>query len=345
MRWAGLACDWVIAAEARQYYETAAATSADAALKVGDLWSDDQQWENAAQWYEKAWRMQPQNALPLYLQGQSQVRGGREAEGQTLIARAKLVPLAGRSRHDLAAGMEARGYAADAVEQWQLILRTGPFRQWQVHDAAKRTGNAVCSTDPLTAAACWESMLLSCLSRRMAFIEIQGYIQIPFVIHKARARGLLQVGRPQEAVQEIQFSQRYCPGNTSLAEELLPALEAAGLHAEADELFHTTFTHLREICHDFPQSALHHNNLAWMSARCNRQLDEAHQLAARAVELRPTSAAYLDTLAEVSFRLGKIADAISYERRCVEIEPDNAHYQSQLSRFGNALTEGETAEK
>ena len=100
----------------------------------------------------------------------------------------------------------------------------------------------------------------------MAFIEIQGYIQIPFVIHKARARGLLQAGRALQAVQEIQFSQRYSPGNTSLAEDLLPALEAAGLHAEAEALFNTTYTHLREICHDFPQSALHHNNLAWMSA-------------------------------------------------------------------------------
>ena len=325
--------------EARQYYEAAAISSADSALKVGDLWFDDQQWQKAAQWYEKAWQMQPQNALPLYLQGQSQVRAGRESEGRTLIARAKLIPLAGRSRHDLAAGMETRGYAEDAAEQWKLILRTGPFRQWQIHDAAKRNGNIVCSTDPLTAAACWESMLLSCLSRRMAFIEIQGYIQIPFVIHKARARGLLQIGRAPEAVEEIQFSQRYSPGNTSLAEDLLPALEAAGLYAQADELFNTTFTHLREICHDFPQSARHHNNLAWMSARCNRQLEEALLLSRRAVELEPASAAYIDTLAEVSFRLGKIEDAVSHEQRCLEIEPDNAQYQEQLSRFRKALTE------
>ena len=44
-----------------------------------------------------------------------------------------------------------RGYAEDAAEQWKLILRTGPFRQWQIHDAAKRNGNIVCSTDPLSA--------------------------------------------------------------------------------------------------------------------------------------------------------------------------------------------------
>lgn len=318
---------------ARGFYEAAAATSVDAALKVGDLWSEDQRWEQAAEWYEKACQLQPQNALALYLRGQALVRAGRPAEGQTFMARAKLLPLAGRSRHDLAAGMETHGFVEDAAEQWQLILRTGPFRQWQVFDAAKRTGNAVCATDPLTAAACWESMLLSCLSRRMAFIEIGGYIQIPFVIHKARARGLLAIGRNPDALQEIRLCQRYHPGDPSLAEDLVPVLETAGLPAEAEELFQSTFTHLHEICHDFPLSALHHNNLAWMAARCNRQLDEALRLARRAVELNPSSAAYLDTLAEVSYRLGQVEDAIGYEQRCVELEPDSPHYAAQLNRF------------
>ena len=137
----------------------------------------------------------------------------------------------------------------------EVDLRTGPFRQWYVTDAGKRWGNAVAGQDPLSAAACWETMLISCLSTRLAFIEVQGYVQIPYLVHKTRARGLLAAGRTAEAWDEIRRSRELSPGNASLAEDLVPELEAAGCQQAADELFDAIYVHLREICDDFPRSA------------------------------------------------------------------------------------------
>ena len=118
-----------------------------------------------------------------------------------------------------------------------------------------------------------------------------------------------------------------------MAEDLVPELEAAGCQQAADELFDAIYVHIREICEDFPRSALQQNNLAWTAARCNRQLDEALKFAQRAVQLEPREVAYLDTLGEVQFRLGNVSAALQCADQCLEREPDNEHYQRQQIRF------------
>lgn len=326
--------------EARRIYEQAAGVSWECALKAGDLRAADGQWDRAAQWYAQAWRMEQRKPLAMYLEGQALIRAGRVTEGNSLVATAKLLPLASRSRHDFALGMEERGYADDALPQYQLILRTGAFRQWHGYDAAKRLGNATSGSDPLSASALWESMLLSCLSTRMAFMEIEGYIQIPFVIHKTRAAGLLNSGRIPEALSEIGLCRRYSLSNPSLAEELVPALEQVGHPREAAELFEAVAASLREICADFPDSGHHCNSLAWMSARCGRDLDSALKHATRAVELAPKNASYRDTLAEVQFRLGNAKDAMRLEEECLLQDPGNRHFLDQRARFQAAANEG-----
>ncbi len=326
--------------EARRLYEQAAEFSWESALKAGDLWAADGQWDRAAQWYARARQMDQRKPLAAYLEGQALIRSGRIAEGNSLVATAKLLPLASSSRHDLALGMEERGYADDALPQFQLILRTGGFRQWRGYDAAKRLGNATSGSDPLSASALWESMLLSCLSTRMAFMEIEGYIQIPLVIHKTRAAGLLHAGRVPEALAEIELCRRYSLSDPSLVEELVPALEQAGHSREATELFEAVSNCLRDICEDFPSSGVHCNNLAWMSARCGRDLDSALKYAKRAVELAPGNASYRDTLAEVQFRLGNAEEAARLEEECLRLDPGNRHFLDQRARFQATANEG-----
>ena len=83
----------------------------------------------------------------------------------------------------------------------------------------------------------------------------------------------------------------------------------------------------------FPAAALYHNDLAWLAANLDRDLDKALAHAQRAVELEPQSAGILDTLAEVHFRRGNRAEAVRLAKRCLEMEPDGEHYKKQLARF------------
>jgi len=121
-----------------------------------------------------------------------------------------------------------------------------------------------------------------------------------------------------------------------LAEELVPQLEKSKRPAEADELFTRVFDANLQVINDFPSSASHHNNLGWLAARCGRKLDEALLHANQAVKLVPDNPVYIDTLAEVCFRSGQPEKAIQHEKRCIELAPDDQHFQQQLERFQQA---------
>jgi tetratricopeptide (TPR) repeat protein len=101
-------------------------------------------------------------------------------------------------------------------------------------------------------------------------------------------------------------------------------------------LFGKVFTAISDQLQRYPRSALLHNNLAWVSARCHRRLDNALQHALRAVELDPDNAAYLDTLAEAHFHLGDRDAAVRHSRRAVELQPQDATLKEQFRRFEQA---------
>jgi tetratricopeptide (TPR) repeat protein len=73
--------------------------------------------------------------------------------------------------------------------------------------------------------------------------------------------------------------------------------------------------------------------LAWLSARCRRQLDKALDLATRATKLAPSTPNYLDTLAEVHFQLGDRESAIRLSERTVRMGVRQKIYREQLARF------------
>jgi tetratricopeptide (TPR) repeat protein len=219
------------------------------------------------------------------------------------------------------------------VREWELILCTSAFRDWYSSNAAMNLGNALSGKDHLAAADNWETLALSVLKPGSAFIEVEGYLQLPHLVHKSRARGLLAAGKHDEALANLQIGLAAYPGNIDLAEDLIPDLEAAGLKSAADDLFAKVYPPNEQVCVDYPENASAHNNLAWLAARSGRRLPEALAHAQLAVKLEPENAAYLDTLAEALYRTGSRDEAIKLAQRCLEKEPDNEHFQQQLARF------------
>lgn len=262
------------------------------------------------------------------------IQAGHEADGKRLVEVAELLPLGdARTRYYLAKGLDQRHLSNEARHMRKIAVRTGEFQSWAANEAARLMGNAVSGSDPFLASTYWQRPLLTCLKTSTSILGVKGYVELVHLVHKARARGLLEEGKVDEAIAEIRIAQAANPGQTKLAIDLAPKLEAAERPQAADRLFDEVHAVVEAVCRDFPRSASHHNNLAWMATCCNRRLDAALEHSSRAVELDPENPAYLDTLADIHFRRGDPDKAIELAERCIALSPDNPHFRRQLERF------------
>jgi tetratricopeptide (TPR) repeat protein len=80
-----------------------------------------------------------------------------------------------------------------------------------------------------------------------------------------------------------------------------------------------------------PDSLVAKNNLAMLLIRHDRQLSEAHELAATALKAHPDNWALYDTLAEVQEKQRAFSDAIVNMQTAVQIKPNNASYRIRLA--------------
>jgi len=314
--------------------------SASAALRYADELARTKDWESAAHWYGRAWELDHAWSGAIYLQGEMLARLGRQEESRQRIRMAKMLPLSNAAlRSDgLARILAERGLREEAIEQWRLALSQGTWSDKHVLDAASELARALEPTDALKSADYWEQLLLSCLGR-FRFTQPEDYIRMPLWIEKSRAQQWLVAGQREAAFEAARRAHEICPGDIELIERTVPELNRAGYQDEADRMFETTYAILLSTCDAFPQSARYRNDLAWMSARCDRRLDEALQFAEQALALAPDTVAYIDTLGEVHFRRGDFQLAIASAERCLQLAPDNAFYRQQAERFRSALDE------
>jgi tetratricopeptide (TPR) repeat protein len=324
------------------YAEKAAAEALppDSLLKVGNVFADQKRWDRAARAYENAWSKDCRNAAALYLLGHARLQSGKQSEGRRQMELALLLPLGdSMCRYHLIETLKRLGLQDEVIRQCKLTLATGPFGDWAGGQALERLGNdASLRGDRLAAADCWERFALGLLQPNTFLLDNRGYLILPFRVHASRGRGLLKAGKIAEALEELRQAEAAIPGNVEFVLGVVPELEKAGRKAEADALFQRAAALHEDLCREFPRSAGHHNDLAWLAASLDRELDKALAHARRAVELEPDRAAYLDTLAEVHFRRGDRDEAARLMKRCIELDPKNDYFRKQLDRFQATTT-------
>ncbi|HEY7087717.1 MAG TPA: hypothetical protein VH518_06475 [Tepidisphaeraceae bacterium] len=112
-----------------------------------------------------------------------------------------------------------------------------------------------------------------------------------------------------------------------------PILDSLGRREQADVLFKPAYeASVQRLAADSDNPA-QMNELAWLCARCGRQLNRAMDLATKAVAAEPDNSAFLDTLAEVNFHLGHADQSSKLEARALELEPGDTFMTRQLERF------------
>lgn len=318
---------------ARQCFESIAQQHGPAAIRLADMLAKREEWIAASRWYDAAWR-QDRQPYALYLYGEMLSKAGVEDAGNESKQLARLIPLAGAARYDgLASHLAQRGLTDAAQQECELLRRCSTWSELQMFHAIATLSQAAGAEDPMLAAAFSEQRMLNCLQETWHFTDQASYVRIPLEVHLTRAKGLMKQYYVDEAIAELRMCQRIWPGELNLPEAFVPQLDEIGRTEAADELFNRTYELIDEACGIFPNSALHHNNAAWLAARCKRRLDDALAHVNRAIELVPNQAQYIDTLGEVYFRQGKMDLAIDCAKQCIELEPNTAFYQEQLTRF------------
>ena len=303
-------------------------------LRLGDWAADARDWPKAAKWYGRAWAVDRSAPGPLYLRAWALGEAGWRLRSGELTNLAHAMPLAESWKRNLAIGMlHARRVEAPLWREISTTLRTSHPNHFAADLAQRHTAEqAVRRGDYLAAAACWERALVNVIAG-YELGEPVGYLRLPHNVRRLRARGLIAKGDLEAAEREIAAARAILPGDITLAIDVVPELERRGNKARADELYNEAMRSQEAALAKYPDSANHHNNAAWLAVNCERDAEKALAHARKAVELQSKNPAYVDTLAEVQFRQGKVDEAIVTMNRCVELQPRTARHREQLERF------------
>ncbi len=301
---------------------------------VGDCEAARGDFSRAASTYEQAWELDRTRPVPLALRGWALLKAGDTKEARAAIDLAHALPLGDETqRSTLEETFRKHGLDDEARRERELILKTGSFLSWDVCNANRLCGDdANTRGDFISAANYWEKAFLGNLQTSTSFLEPWANVMIPVMIHRTRALGLIKQSA-KAALAEAKIAMTDSPGDANTLIDLVTGFEQAGHKAEADSLFTPAATAYTSLCEEFPQSGSAHNQLAWVEARCHRNLDDALKHGLRAVELDPKNTADIDTLAEVYFERAEYDRAIEAMTKCVELEPNIARHKEQIARF------------
>jgi tetratricopeptide (TPR) repeat protein len=346
--WVALACGQP--KTARALY--AEAGTAEAHLRLGDLLAGVNGWAGAAEHYERAHSLAAaarargpgrpgcSAELVLFLSGHALARAGKAAEGARRMERAQWLPLGQtRARHELARALRQRGHREAARRAHDLLRRLG---EPGLHEGESlytadgwRAGAAEAARRGkyLEAADGYEQAMLRCLRHDVSFRDPAAHVTVPALVHRLRARGLLQAGKVDEALRQAALAEVALPGAIELPLALVPELERRGRTKEAATLFGRALAAQQKVLRAYPRCARAHNAVAWLSVCCRRDFDSALRHARRSVELAPDSPFYHDTLAEVCFQKGLKKEAVAAQKKAVALAPGNGYFRKQLRRM------------
>lgn len=147
--------------------------------------------------------------------------------------------------------------------------------------------------------------------------------------YRALAGLYVSQGRLDQAIRDAEKAYRENP-TASLAMHLAGLYQVQGRYGEAAEIY-------EEILSRWGESPDILNNLAYLYSQEEntppQDLDRARRLAEEALEARPDHPAYLDTLAVIAHRQGRLDDAWQIIERALRLAPDAGEHHLHAARI------------
>jgi len=154
-----------------------------------------------------------------------------------------------------------------------------------------------------------------------------------FHIFLAQGAQAMAAGDVVKAARQFTEAHGLIPRDGYLANDFFPLVRELGLVELHDQLFAESARYCREVIRNYPGDDNALNNFAWMASRANRCLDEAEAYLEKALEMKPRSAAYLDTMGEIYFARKNREEAVRWSNLSRSYEIFDVELQGQNRRF------------
>jgi tetratricopeptide (TPR) repeat protein len=303
--------------------------------RLGDYYFAGKRWDDAAEAYAGALKIDPTLPAATYFRGLALIKADKSKEGKALVERGHLLPLAEEQlRHSLADLLNRAGFADEAAAEQVMLVRVSPFRSVYASNASTALGTkAAQKRDYADAARLFRQMIVNVtLGRSGEFNDKRAYLVVPGRAHQYEALAQIKAGKLEAALAEAKKAWEYLPEETTVAAELVRALEKAEKKEDADKVFDEVYKRLEKGAEEAPKMGEAHNRLAWLTARTGRNLKQGLAAAKKATELSPKSAVVYDTLAEVHFQNGDKDEAVEAIKKAVELSK-SPYYAAQQKRI------------
>ncbi len=106
------------------------------------------------------------------------------------------------------------------------------------------------------------------------------------------------------------------------------------------EAIKTCVAEMRRQIAQQPTQAVQYNNLAWLVANTEGDLDEALRCSKKSLELEPNNGGYYDTLGRVCYARGEYDEAVKHQGKAAELNPHSRQIARQLKLFQEAQAAG-----
>src|SRR5208283_5376546 len=155
------------------YLEKAAESSETSAprLRLADILAEKKQWKQAAEAYGKAWNVDKNQPLPLFLHGWALVQAGQEADGRKSMELSHWLPLGNEQvRYLFHNNLTQRGFKEEAKKERDLILKVGAPEGWGTTETLRQLAyDAAAQKDYMKAADLFERFRIRCLRSNTSF--------------------------------------------------------------------------------------------------------------------------------------------------------------------------------
>jgi hypothetical protein len=268
-------------------------------------------------------------------------RAGKMDELDTLRSRVLSSALVGATYFSSYPAKQTETYESRA-EVDQLLDRISRVFGTNYAQAVAFYRYSRCKTDPSQLDKAFRDGSIDFVSRSMNLFKLGENVAWSVFYQNAGTFALKAIadGDQESADFWIRMAFRLSPMNIDYPIDVLPAADKKFPKEVVDAWFELFLNNMLTKIAENPDDATNLNNTAWLCACCNRSLDKAKELATLAVE-KERSPTYIDTLAEVEFRLGNQEKALELSLLGREMDPRDDQHRKQIRRFGRAIQEKE----